>query len=673
MNYSFLLESVQFADWIVNIGFQSTVILVVSLLMRRLSKNSPAPIRSNICFLTIVLLLILPLTATVSIQTKATRISTLPHPLELKRNFDESFGIADEESFRTINKESELNENAVGSKSNPWLINKSNVFGIIWLSGIAIMLIRLIHGLRTINFLKADLNPVSDKRVRSILSQVSKVVALKVPPAIYTSPLINSPQTIGVLKPCIIIPENLCKITETEELRGILLHETSHIYHLDHWSGLMQRIVTSVYWWHPLVYHLSRDFSLEREYISDNYAVNYGNPVLFAKSLLKLAKNAYQLRQLPASLGVINTRSSLEKRIKTIISDSRQTETRTRKKTFTIQVTGALFLLGMLFCINWTTASQKVLEKTATFSYLKNPHMMDIDQDYIYIAENKDLYVIDRTDFTLSKTIENIGVGDMWNYRIKDINVKSDSIYTTTKYYVRLYDKKTGKPQTTYKNWKRKLSEVVPFGDKLVKVYWEKPNTVLSLCNADLEDCKNILEINNSQCSDVTKICNFYASSWGIDNDEEQLIVALSDQFRILRFDKNGTRLKDINLDYRDRVPLTNEFIDASLERWRTKNKVGYEYLNAMGYKMEFPEYFPAISEVTISDGIIYATTFKIENGKIETYRFDSDGSFIDQRLIATKYTWENPYKGPATIREGKSFELAWENESWHLYVSEIE
>ncbi len=673
MGPEFLFESVKFADWMFNIAFQSTVVLLLSLLIRRLCRRSAAPIRSNICLITMAILLILPFAAMVSIQTKPTRLNILPQPAEIKRNIDESFGRFDEESMRIISSGSTNEKPVQTSKSSATLSHhKFTLFGIIWLSGSLLFLIRLGHGLLRVNKFKSCLSELDDPNVRKVLKTVTLVFDINKPPGLYTSPLVNSPQTLGVVRPCIVFPENFSGLASEEELRSILLHEMSHVYHMDHWTGLMQRIVTALYWWHPLVYSLVSEFTMEREYISDNYAISHGNPMVFARSLLKLAKNAYQIRQLPATLGVATSKTTLETRIKTIISDKRSTETKTKKRTFTFQISAAIALLGLLLCVNWTTAAQKVLEKTATFPYLENPHMMDIDEDYIYVAENDDLYIIDRSNFLLKRTIRNIGVGDMWSYRIRDINVKSDRIYTTTKYYVRLFDKQTGEQISTFTNWKRKLGEVVPFGDKLIKVYWEKPNTVLSLCDLDLENCKTILKVEDSECDFETKKCNYFGSSWSIDNDDEQLIVAMNRDFTILRFDKNGNRLPDIIMDYPERVPVTNEFIEANLERWKTKDRESYKYLTARGYQLDYPKHFPAIAEVTISNGIIYASTYRIKDNRLETYIFDSDGHFIEKSYVATKYAWSSPSKGPSKIREGKSFELAWDQHSWHLYVSEI-
>lgn len=61
MNYDGWCGNAKVAEWILNIGVQSTIILIVSLFLRRACAKCSPPTRSNICFMTMLVLLVLPI------------------------------------------------------------------------------------------------------------------------------------------------------------------------------------------------------------------------------------------------------------------------------------------------------------------------------------------------------------------------------------------------------------------------------------------------------------------------------------------------------------------------------------------------------------------------------------------------------------------------------------
>jgi TonB family protein len=177
-------------------------------------------------------------------------------------------------------------------------------------------------------------------------------------PDIYASMVAKCPQTVGLFAPCIVLPPDLCEKTSEEELRSILLHEMSHISHKDHWTGLLQRIISTFFWWNPLTYGLSADFSHEREYVCDMYVSRHGNPRAFANCLLHLARDAMSVKSLPTALCAITTPGFLEKRIRKILSGGQIMKTKLSTRTSLIHVLISIVVVGLLFSVNLSMAGQ---------------------------------------------------------------------------------------------------------------------------------------------------------------------------------------------------------------------------------------------------------------------------------------------------------------------------
>jgi len=182
------------------------------------------------------------------------------------------------------------------------------------------------------------------------------------PPSIYASIAAKSPQTVGLFAPCIVLPPDLFEKTNEEELRSILIHEMSHISHRDHWTGLVQRVIGAFFWWNPLTYGLSADFSHEREYVCDMYVRHHGNPRAFANCLLNLARDAQSIKGLPMAFCAITSTGFLEKRIRKIISGGQIMKTRLSKRTFLVHVLVSMVVVGLLFSVNWTMADQSSVD-----------------------------------------------------------------------------------------------------------------------------------------------------------------------------------------------------------------------------------------------------------------------------------------------------------------------
>ncbi|MDR1957978.1 MAG: M56 family metallopeptidase [Planctomycetaceae bacterium] len=86
---------------------------------------------------------------------------------------------------------------------------------------------------------------------------------------VLTNPQVNIPFTAKIVHPVIFLPQSMQK-ENADTLRLVLMHETAHIARRDVFWQLLSRIVSAVYWFHPLVYWLTRKIRQEREFACDD-------------------------------------------------------------------------------------------------------------------------------------------------------------------------------------------------------------------------------------------------------------------------------------------------------------------------------------------------------------------------------------------------------------------
>ncbi len=684
MDLNLSVGIVQLTDWMINVAFQGNIVLLISFLIRWFYRKRSAPVRSDICLITMFLLLVVPIGAFVSVQLENIKIELLPQSSMVEEDSRSQFNTTDEmdpmigSPLTNNNKQVRNTGNNHINKFNPMIqkdsiINISIILGSVWLMGITFMLVRLGFGLVYSRKIRSRLKPVNHPRFERIYASAIDILKLKKPPKVCWSSEINSPLTIGLLKPYIILPESLCQTTNDDALKSILLHEISHIYHKDHWAGLLQRIIVAFYWWHPLIYSLTNQFSMEREYICDSHAVKYGNPLVFAKSLLNLANNAYRYQQLPVALGIAPSKSALENRIKSIISGDQIMATSTNKKSFILRFLISVLLMAMLFSLNWTIAAQSALEKTATFDFIKNPFVMQMDSNQLYIAERDAIYIIGKGDYKLRKKITHKNFSKLGG--IKQIDVKTKHLIVTKQKSLYIFDKNTGELKSKVFDYNNHhIAQVLSMGDKFVKVYipQEYDSINIDICNNQIKDCKTVFKtemIYNTK----ERVSNYFKKSWGIETTDNMLVMTFDKDFKILRFDKSGKQLPDIHREASTSVSISASFKENFEKRWIKKNEMNYWWLYPSKFQMEFPEEFPTIAAFRIMDGKIFVRTYQTKDNKNVCFVYHLDGTFIEKLLVPFKYATGDIRNGPVMLNNKKRFQLIKSDQEWQLFSFDVE
>jgi beta-lactamase regulating signal transducer with metallopeptidase domain len=119
------------------------------------------------------------------------------------------------------------------------------------------------------------------------------------PVTVCSSATVSVPTAIGFFKPVILIPEWALQVLPVDELKIILLHEFAHLRRWDDWTNLAQKVVRTVFFFHPAVWWIEKRLSLEREMACDDTVLaETGNPRAYAECLVSLAEKSLMRRSL---------------------------------------------------------------------------------------------------------------------------------------------------------------------------------------------------------------------------------------------------------------------------------------------------------------------------------------------------------------------------------------
>ncbi len=341
-----LLNNIDSAEWVLNAAIQTLLILGIGALLVYLCRQKAAPLRSGISLIAMLALVLLPF-----LSVSLNELDYLP----LRTILPISIGQTSSPSVTVQHSLVGMPFDGAGNRkanifrlfwSGPVVIKTINIFGIIWGLGLLFMLFRFVFGAISIRNMKKGMVEVCDPRITAILNSAKKVFSKQIKTRVFGSQRAPFPMAIGVFKPIILIPEHLLHKLHDNQIRGIILHELSHIHHRDLITGILQRLVTALNWWNPLAYALSTSHTRAREEISDNYVLLQNDSKEYAECLINLAEKATLWKRLPVSVGLASPHIPLKDRVKHILSKERIMDTHLKKSTITVMVVAAfLFVL----------------------------------------------------------------------------------------------------------------------------------------------------------------------------------------------------------------------------------------------------------------------------------------------------------------------------------------
>ena len=164
---------------------------------------------------------------------------------------------------------------------------------ILWLVGTALLIGRILVGYGIVWCLRQQVQVQHDGPLCDALRQARLTLDGYPKVEVATSPSINSPMALGILRPIIVFPADLVEKLRTDELALILMHELAHVRRWDNLTLLLQRLVSAVLFFHPAVWLCGRMLRREAEQACDDLVVcSTGRSEAYAHSLAHVAERA---------------------------------------------------------------------------------------------------------------------------------------------------------------------------------------------------------------------------------------------------------------------------------------------------------------------------------------------------------------------------------------------
>ena len=222
------------------------------------------------------------------------------------------------------------------------------IFSGMWFLGVLLLSVRWMNGLLRVHRLKQKGMPVEDDRIQSAFDGLLVKLGISSRVQLRTTIHVDQPMVIGWLKPVVLLPLSVATHLPPDQVEAILAHELVHVRRHDYFVLVLQSVMEVLFFYHPVVWWVSRQMRIEREYCCDDQAMNVlGNKLVYVTALANLDSHRVSKLALGANDG------RLVDRIRRIVLGQQRA---VRQRTSWLGIGVLLVGCGLLVtaCLDWS-------------------------------------------------------------------------------------------------------------------------------------------------------------------------------------------------------------------------------------------------------------------------------------------------------------------------------
>ncbi len=150
--------------------------------------------------------------------------------------------------------------------------------------------------------------------LRIFIEDIAARIGINKNVKLWLSSAIQSPMTIGFLKPVILVPLSIINHLSTQQMEAVLLHELAHIKRHDYLVNLLIAITEIIFFYNPFAMLLVHSIKKERENSCDDLVIQFRyDSCTYASALLSLEKARINHPQLAMAIVGKNKKMLLQR------------------------------------------------------------------------------------------------------------------------------------------------------------------------------------------------------------------------------------------------------------------------------------------------------------------------------------------------------------------------
>lgn len=176
-------------------------------------------------------------------------------------------------------------------RSLDWVDTLSPWLGWVWIAGVMILSVRLLGGIWYVRQLRTQAINSPFDEWQKVTNEFASRLGISREVKLAFSHKVSQPMTLGLFRPIILLPVELMTGLPMADLDMVLAHELAHIRRADYLINVLQNVLEIAFFFHPVVWWISRDMRRSREACCDDLAVGItGDAIRYAQTLTRLQR-----------------------------------------------------------------------------------------------------------------------------------------------------------------------------------------------------------------------------------------------------------------------------------------------------------------------------------------------------------------------------------------------
>lgn len=163
----------------------------------------------------------------------------------------------------------------------------------------------------------------SDEAIIQILNRCKRKLKINKKITLLIDKKNKSPMIFGILNTRIVIPKNIAKEANYENIKYIILHELLHYKKYDLTINWVINILNAVYWFNPIIIYSLKQMKNDCESKTDEYVIENlkkQEQINYGRSILYMVENLLENTNVIGSNTILGGKSQMRKRINNIVN-----------------------------------------------------------------------------------------------------------------------------------------------------------------------------------------------------------------------------------------------------------------------------------------------------------------------------------------------------------------
>lgn len=325
-----LLILMNSAEWVVIASLKTIPLIVFVLFVQRFFRKQLSAAARHLLWLSVLLSLSIPfgwninLSSSSATDSSATRLDSAQSATNVS---SPSTPVVSEQGIATTNNIGHQDDLIPQDKkafwNSTWAATTQHypiTLAIFWLCGAIVFFSLTLARARDFHRIKTQASPASSDTV-ALFNRCKLELEITTSIQLLSTPEIQSPITVGWLRPAVILPHSIEQQLTPATLKHVLLHELGHIKRQDIFFNWLACLINILHWFNPAVWFACKRMRMDMEMACDALVLNHldkSQRKSYGATLIEISEIPRTSPKALTTLGILENHTELKERLNMI-------------------------------------------------------------------------------------------------------------------------------------------------------------------------------------------------------------------------------------------------------------------------------------------------------------------------------------------------------------------